>query len=295
MQLKNWNDLRYLLAIERGQTLATAARMLNVDDTTVSRRLEALQTALATRLVERRGDSRLFLTPAGVVVARRAEAMEEQLVAIHEAISGGGTSFAGTVRITSVPLVVNRLLAPNVGTLLRDHPGLIVELIPESRDLSLTRREADLAIRLARPTTGGTSVKARRIGELTYAAYAATALKPTDTRLQSWITYEEAMAHLPQAQWIAKASRNTQSSVSGLRVRDAETALEATAAGHGKTLLPCVVADRDLRLRRVQTTGSLPLPSRDLWLLAHGDQVELGRVSTATTRIERLLGRPSAE
>lgn len=295
MHLKNWNDLRYLLAIERGQTLAAAARMLGVDDTTVSRRLEVLQTALATQLVERRGDSRLFLTPAGVAVARRAEAMEQQLEAIPEVIGSEGTSCAGTVRITSVPLLVNRLLAPSVDLLLGDHPDLVVELIPDSRDLSLTRREADLALRLARPKAGGTSVKARRIGELTYAAYAATGMKATDVRQLSWITYEEAMAHLPQAQWIAKATRNTPSSVSGLRVRDAETALEAAAACQGMTLLPTAVADRDQRLSRIQLDGSLPLPSRDLWLLAHGDQIGLRRISVATEWIEQLLGNSEGE
>ena len=76
MQPANWNDLRYLLAIMRGRTLTSAARQLRVDDTTVSRRLAALQAALQTQLVQRHADNKMSLTAAGQIVARRAEAME---------------------------------------------------------------------------------------------------------------------------------------------------------------------------------------------------------------------------
>jgi DNA-binding transcriptional LysR family regulator len=86
MLLRNWNDLRFLLAIERGQTLTGAARLLKVDDTTVGRRIEALQHELGVRLVQRAAGGRLLLTPTGLAVARRAEAMEHQLDEISEIV-----------------------------------------------------------------------------------------------------------------------------------------------------------------------------------------------------------------
>jgi DNA-binding transcriptional LysR family regulator len=104
-----------------------------------------------------------------------------------------------------------------------------------------------------------------------------------------WITFADEMSHLPQARWIASATRQAEGRLSGLRVRDAETALEATAAGLGKTLLPVIVATRDPRLRRLDVTGR-SWPSREIWLLAHATQLELARVQAATRWVERVLG-----
>jgi DNA-binding transcriptional LysR family regulator len=75
----------------------------------------------------------------------------------------------------------------------------------------------------------------------------------------------------------------------GLRVHDAETALEATVAALGKTLLPIMVADRDARLRRLDLNDR-PYPSREIWLLAHADQLELARVRAVIEWVERLTG-----
>jgi DNA-binding transcriptional LysR family regulator len=290
MQRPNWNDLRYLLAVQRGQTLA-AARLLGVDDTTVSRRLAALQAALRAQLVQRRGADRLVLTQAGELVAQRTEAMEQHFRAISEVGGSDRLPVRGAVRITSVPILINRLLARAAGSLLEDHPGLIVELIPESRDLSLMRREADIAVRLARPSTGGARVRGRRIGDLLYGGYAAAGLSPRETRRLPWITYEDVMSHLPQAKWIARAANGVGGSVSGLRVHDAETALEAAVAGLGKTLLPVVVAGRDARLRRLASDANNgePLPRREIWLLTHADDAELSRISAAASWIERAV------
>jgi DNA-binding transcriptional LysR family regulator len=290
MQRPNWNDLRYLLAVQRGQTLA-AARLLGVDDTTVSRRLAALQAALRAQLVQRRGADRLVLTQAGELVAQRTEAMEQHFRAISEVGGSDRLPVRGAVRITSVPILINRLLARAAGSLLEDHPGLIVELIPESRDLSLMRREADIAVRLARPSTGGARVRGRRIGDLLYGGYAAAGLSPRETRRLPWITYEDVMSHLPQAKWIARAANGVGGSVSGLRVHDAETALEAAVAGLGKTLLPVVVAGRDARLRRLASDANNgePLPRREIWLLTHADDAELSRISAAVSWIERAV------
>jgi DNA-binding transcriptional LysR family regulator len=289
MQPVNWNDLRYLLAVWRGQTLANAARRLNVDDTTVSRRLAALQAMMGTQLVQRQEDGRLMLTSAGEMVAQRAEAMEQQFDSINEVVGLDRDPCGGTVRVTSVPILINRLFVRFVGALLEQHPGLIIELVPDSRDLSLTRREADLAIRLARPASGGTNVKARRIGTLEYAAYTSTAVKLRDARHLPWITFDEAMSYLPQARWIARAVKDATRSISGLRMHDAETALEAAAAGLGITLLPTAIADRDTRLRPVPSIGAQPCPSRDIWLLAHADQINLARVSTVIKWVEGVV------
>ena len=288
MQPKNWNDLRFLLAIRRGQTLKAAARQLHVDDTTVSRRLAALRLDTGVQLVQRGRDGRFVLTEVGDLVARHVEAMEQHFQSISSVVGIDGDTCIGTVRVTSVPILTNRLFAGSAGDLVENHPDLVIELIPDSRDLNLAHREADVAVRLARPTTGGMNVKARCIGALAYAPYASTTIPLRKVSRLPWITYEESMSHLPHARWMSGVARGKRS-LSGLRVHDAETALEATVAGLGKTLLPTLVADRDARLRRLSPSNDRPCPSREIWLLAHADQVELARVKAVTGWVEKLV------
>jgi DNA-binding transcriptional LysR family regulator len=291
MQPPSWDDLRYVLAVKRGQTLAAAARQLRVDDTTVSRRLSSLQAALNMRLVRRTPDHRLLLTRAGETVARRAEVMERQVQSIGHAAHAGQERCTGTVRLTSVPILINRLLAGAAKELLESHPGLTLELLPDGRDYSLTRREADIAVRLARPRNGGRNVRMRRIGVLGYAIFAPAAVAPRQLRRLSWITFDDEMSHLPQARWIASATQGAESCLAGVRVRDAETALEATAAGLGKTLLPTIVAARDPRLRRLDVDACQPARSREIWLLVRADQAERPPVAATIRWLEKLVGR----
>jgi DNA-binding transcriptional LysR family regulator len=288
MQQGNWNDLRYLLAIKRGQTLAAAARQLSVDDTTVSRRLAALQSAFGAQLFVRHADGTLALTPIGDAMVDRAEIMERQFNQIGGVVEADRDPCVGTVRLTSVPIVVNRLLVPAAKALLDRHPRLQMELIPDSRNLSLTRCEADLAIRIGRPTAGGSTVKARRVGTLCYSAYMSMTYSPREAARLAWITYGEAMSRLPQAQWIARAAKG-RGPISGLRVHDAETALEAVVAGLGKTLLPSVIGDRDRRLQRFDLDEREGRPAREIWLLAHSKELKFTRIAAAIAWVEETL------
>ena len=291
MQSPNWSDLRYLLAIKRGQTLRAAARQLRVDDTTVSRRLTSLQEGLGKQLIQRRGGSKLVLTEAGERVALAAEAMERHYASVAALVRGDTCS--GTVRLTSVPILTNRLFACSFGDLATRYPNLVLELIPDSRDFNLTRREADIAIRLARPVTGGMSVKAHRVGTLNYAPYVSRDMPRRLIRPLPWITYEDSMSHLPHARWMERAGQRDGAGQSSLRVHDAETALEAAVAGLGKTLLPSLVADSDKRLRRIDVTVGEPLPAREIWLLAHADQLELARVAAVIEWVKKIVGKLS--
>ena len=287
MQPNNWNDLRVLLAVKRGQTLGAAARQLHVDDTTVSRRLAALQSELGARLVERHGHNRLMLTEVGEAVVRQAEAIEHRFELVREIVSHGEDT--GTVRVTSVAILTNRLFVRAVPQLAAEHPGLTVELIPEGRNLNLALREADVAVRLARPTLGGLNIRARRIGRLDYAVYVAKAVSLREARRLPWIAYQQAMSHLPQARWMAAAAKGDDRELCNLRVHDAETALEAAASGLGKTLLPSLVADRDMRLRSIDPGVDRPCPAREIWLLAHSDQLALAKTTAVMDWIARTI------
>jgi DNA-binding transcriptional LysR family regulator len=272
----NWDDLRYLLAAARAESFAAAARQLGVNESTVARRIAQAERRLGARLFERVG-GRLAMTAAGVQLLRRAELMEREVQAAEAELSGADRRAAGLVRITAVPLLVNRVLLPALPGLLAAHPHLQIELIAEPRDLSLTRREADIALRLARPQKELRAL-ARRVGELDYAVYGPAAAGPDEAL--PWITYEDSLRDLPQARWIAAQIAGDPEAAPQLLVNDAEAILAGLKAGLGKSLLPTALGARDPALKRL---GDCPPGlTREVWLMVHPDLKDLVRSKVVT-------------
>ncbi len=289
MQHPNWNDLRYILAVSRGGTLAAAARLLKVDDTTVARRIAVIQKSIGAQFVQRIGDGTLQLTPSGERAARHAEVIESEIASLTKSMSGEDNEISGTVRVTSVPVVINRILIPAAKRILSRHPRLQMELIADSRDLSLTRRETDIALRLARPKTGGSKVTARRVGSLEYGVYAAATLSARESENLPWVTYDDSMAHLPQSQSIRSIVAGGGNSTAAMLVNDTEGMFEAVIAGLGQSLLPCIVADADTRLKKLDAKRSSPVLTRDLWLITHSEIKSLGRIQAVMKWIEETV------
>jgi DNA-binding transcriptional LysR family regulator len=167
---------------------------------------------------------------------------------------------------------VNRILVPALPRLLRDHPQLRVELIAEPRDLSLTKREADIALRLARPRQEVRAV-ARRVGQLDYAVYGPSWRR---SQLLPWVTYDDSMADLPQGRWMAERAIRERDAQAQVMVNDAEAMLQSVKAGLGKSLLPIPIGDQEPGLER-HGDGSVLL-SRELWLMVHPELRELVRI-----------------
>ncbi|MCU9839017.1 LysR family transcriptional regulator [Ruegeria sp. WL0004] len=277
----NWDDMRFLLAVAQAGSLKAAARSLGVDKTTVSRRLRALEAALGRQVVEVRGQG-LNLTDFGRRLHRHAEVMRDEMQAV-DALAGADTGGAlGTVRLTAVPMVINQILVPALDDLRATAPGLRLELIAEARDLSLLRGEADIALRLARPTEGGQSVLARKLGDLDYAAYAVHGAAGE----MPWIGYETRMSYLPQAAAIARSA--AAEGATDISVNDAETLYRLVCAGHGKTLLPRIVGAAEPRLVELPYRHGA-LPKRELWLMLRRELRELERVRLVAQWIERTL------
>ena len=263
----NCDDVKFVLAVARGQTLSAAARQLKVDQTTVGRRLAALEQAAGTKLFHR-VDGRLVPTEAGEIVSTRAERVEMEMLALEEQLAGADNTPAGVVRLTATPILANRLLIPRLGPLLSKHPKLVVEIVAEPRNLSLTRRDADIAVRFARPEAG--PMLCRRLGRISFSTYAPAG----HAAALPWLTYEERFSHLPQARWIAQ-NTDTSDQVQ-LKVNDAESLYQATVARLGRTVLPDFVAHDDARLARLSPK---PVVDREAWLLVHPDMRHLPRIS----------------
>lgn len=282
MQSFEWDDLRYCLALNRAGSLSAAGRAMGVSDTTVARRIKALETKLGASVFLAAAQGQFMPTPVGKIVLDRAEAMERESVAIAEAVGREGPLLADTVRISTVPILSNRVLLPALSALHQEHPELIVELVPDGRNLDLNKREADLALRFARPAIGGLKVKARRIGCIGFEVFES--VEGVEGEEAPWITYDDTFASLPQARWMAGQG----GSAAPLRVSDAETALEAAVIGIGRTVLPGKVGRTDRRLRVVDLPSATSLPNRDVWLLSHEDQNKRRAVATVKAWLQEI-------
>ena len=200
------------------------------------------------------------------------------------------------MRLTSVPILINRVLVPSVPALVKRHPALRLELIAEPRDLSLSKREADIALRLARPrTSAGRTLLVRKIGDLPYAVYASASYPRNGKAKLPWITYEDAMADLPQARWMAAAMARDGALSAPIMVNDAEAILQAVQAGLGRSLLPRAVGDRASGMRRLDTTSRSTVFSRELWLLVHPDLRPLARIAAVIDWLENVVRKLEAK
>ena len=286
MQALDWNDLRYLVAAEQTGSFAAAARRLRVDQATVGRRLRALQDAMGTPLVERTPGS-LTLTAAGRRALLAGEAMSEAALELERTIDAGRPEVAGLLRITATEALASRIVAPRIPELTLRHPGLTIELHVSNERMSLSRREADIAVRLSRPVEP--AIAARRAGTLGVALYASRDYvrrrgKPTRETLRDHdlLGYDRPLAAASSAlAWIDEVRGGRVV----LRSNGALSLLGATAAGLGVGALPCFLGDAEPGLVRI-----LPeVRAREIWLAVHGDLRRSARVRAGLDFLEAVL------
>lgn len=166
----NWDDIRIFLAIARSGQILAAGKRLGLNHATVARRLTALEDNLGARLFDR-STSGCVLTEAGARFFDRAETMEAQALAAKADLGSNTPEISGTVRIGAPDGFGVAYLAPRLGLLTRQHPGLTVQLVPVPRSFSLSRREADIAVTIDRPDTG--RLVAGKLVDYTLGLYAA--------------------------------------------------------------------------------------------------------------------------
>lgn len=282
--MTQWSDLRVVLALGREPSFAAAARRLGIDQTTVGRRLAALEDALKGRLFLR-ARGRLIPTALGEEAIARAEQVEASIQALEKAAGESGETVSGRVRITAVPILVNQLIVPRVLALLQRHRGLAIDANADSRNLSLSHRETDIALRFARPESG--AGLCRKAGTLAFSVYAPAGNGAEEL---PWVTYEERFGHYPQARWVA--DNVVPEHLCPLRVNDAEGLAQAVRSGLGRGVLPDFMAARDPALTRM---SGEPVLRRELWLLVHPDLRHLPRVAAVLDWLAALPASLEAE
>lgn len=286
----DWDDLRHFAALADHGSLSAAARRLKVEHATVARRIAALEAAAGAKLVDRRG-GRYVLTPDGERVADHARRMNAEALAIERALRAGRGEEAVEVSVSAPPLFVTHLIAPRLGVLKRAHPRLRLHLLGESRTASLSGGEADLAVRLSRPTDGALVV--RRVGTVTYRLYADAAyLDAHPAAERGFIAFDESLDGAPHQVWL-KAMAGERPIV--FRTNDLGIQCAAAKAGVGIAALPGFVGTA-AGLAEADPDGRSF--SRDVWLAFHRDLRDNPAVSAVASYLAECLrpgGPPPAD
>ncbi len=276
----DWNDLRYALELGRHGTLSGAARALHVNHATVARRIASLEASLGITLFER-GARGYRTTAAAEPVLAAAEQVEAPLLRLgRESEARRSTDIAGTIRITATEGVASHMVAPGLAGLRQRWPLLEVEIVVEHRSLSLARREAEIALRWARPTKG--ELFATRLGPVPYRLYR----HPRAVDHVSVAALDESLADLPESRWLSQQTDFRQA----IRSNSMLPLIVAARSGACAILLPEFVGRHIPEL--VADDGKPPV-TRELWLLLHRDLRKAPRVrATAdyfTESIRKLL------
>ncbi len=262
--MADWEDLHHFVTLAREGTLSAAARTLGVDHATVARRVAALEESTRLKLIDRRSRA-TTLTDDGKRIALVAAPMEEAAFAVGRAAQAAKPGVDGEVTISAPPNFASSVIAPQLARLRRQYPGIRIKLIGEKRRASLSRREADVALRLMRPVEAGLFV--RRIGSFGFSLYgAASYLEKSPPHAFAFIGYDASMAESPQEVWLRTIIGEREVV---LRTNDLETQVAAARAGLGIAALPHYLGDGDPHLQRHEVAHK-PI-SRDVWLAVHRD------------------------
>jgi DNA-binding transcriptional LysR family regulator len=262
-----WDDLRVLLAVHQAGSFARAATSLGVDPATVGRRMRALREALGAPVLEG-PPRRVQLTAVGARALEAARRMEEAAQALDRARVAAVEEVSGTLRLSVTEAIATGLVVPRLGELQGRFPSLRVELVGGNEAVNLSRREADLALRLFRPEEP--ALTARRAGTLAFAPYVSAAYvrargapTPGDLGSHLLLGYEARLARgSPPLAWLDELGGAVR-----LRTGSALAMHAAVRAGLGIGVLPCFLGDADPTLSRVR----IPPRTRELWLVVHSD------------------------
>ena len=285
-----WDDLRIFLAIYRHQQLTAAGRTLGADQSTVGRRLAALEGRLDAKLFARTRDG-LLPTPAAERLAARAQRMEEEAFAIDRESAGEEERLTGSVRITAPDGFAAKVLASLLAKLTRVYPQIEVELVADNRIVSLSKREADIALRVgSRPRESG--VVTRKLTEYASGLYASRdyvkrrGLPKPDYRKHDCIAYELDSPPYGDVRWMAEHAKSARVA---FRANTNWAILAATHEGLGFSLLPTfLVRDETGLVEARAPRDTLVFP---VWLVLHKDLQQAARVRACADFLAAELGR----
>ena len=285
----DWNDLRYFLELSRQGKLVKAAARLHVDHTTVSRRISLLEKQLDVRLFDKspRGYQ---LTDAGLRLLPMAEKIEAQSNQLYQDISGKDARLSGTVRVATPEALGSQVIAHYVTEFRSEHPDIEIELVAETRRMSLSKREADIAINFARPDSG--RLISWKLCDYRLKLYAAREYLDShpvinsqdDLAQQHFVSYIDDLIEMPELRFFENTIRNAHVV---FRSTNVSAQFNAILDGIGLGMVHCFMARNDERL--IPVLDDQIWVDRTYWLLVHEDLRQVARVDAVCQFLTRVL------
>ena len=264
----DWDNLRFVLAVAREGSALRAARALGVNQTTVLRRLDALEAETGEPLFER-GRAGQSLTPLGCAAREAAERMEHEAQAFLNALAAQRRALSGSVRLTTSESLANRFVTPCLRDFQNRYPDVSIELIANDQRMDIARGDADVALRAgSRPE--GTGIVARRLPDNQWSIYCSRAYADerglpkdrADLANHDVVGTEGRMAELPGQVWLIESAPTA---VIRFRSNSMVNLVANLKAGLGVSALPTVIGDAEPDL--VRCFPPLPGVSSEMWLI----------------------------
>ena len=285
----DWNDLRYFLELSRQGKLVKAALRLQVDHTTVSRRIASLEKQLQARLFDK-SPTGYQLTDAGMRLLPMAEKIESQSNHLYQALSGKDARLSGTVRISTSEGIGAQVIARHIGEFRAEHPDIEIELMADTRRTSLSKREADIAITFSRPESGRLKswklcdYRLKLYGSCDYLTHHSKIVTTDDLAQHEFVSYIDDLIEIPELRYFEGTFKNPHVV---FRSTNLNAQYNAIRSGVGLGLVHCFMAANDPQMMAV-----LPdqiLVQRSFWLMVHEDLRDVARVDAVCRFITRLL------
>lgn len=284
----NWDDVRIFLAVARAGQILGAARRLELNHATVSRRIAALEDGLGAKLF-RRLTTGSELTPAGERFLDIAERMEADMIAARSELAGGDEDISGTVRIGAPDGFGVAFLASRLGALTAQHRDLKIQLVPVPRSFSLSRREADIAITTERPSEG--RLVAQKLVDYSLGLYASRAYAKENglPATQSELKAHRLVGYVPDLVFspsLAYADEFSPGWDAAFSISSALGQVEAVRSGAGIGILHAFIARSLPELAPVQAAKPI---RRAYWLVYHESVRPLRRIQAVAGFITRAV------
>ncbi len=291
--MEQWDDIRFFLAIARERSLSGAARALGVDHATVGRRLTAFERRLGAKLFSRTPEG-FAISSAGQAILNQAEGMEAAALAVDRLATGLDTRSSGLVRLTTIEILAHQVILPALATLLEKHPQLQVDLLISLRTLDIARRQADIAVRIPRPTDS--NLVCRKLGEFGVTAYASRRYlaahgrprRGAGLRGHSLINFPITPAELG----IPFHGESLEGTRVAMHATGGFAQMKAVAEGIGICELACCVADDHPELERLWSAERPTM--RPVWLVVHQDLRRAAKIRLVSNAIAEAFERDAA-
>jgi DNA-binding transcriptional LysR family regulator len=273
MQNLDWGDVRYFLEVVRAGSVSQAAQRLSVNQTTVSRRISALEDTLNKKLFERSGNG-WVLTPVGERLVASAENMAEEAHTIERQVMADSHELRGKLRVTVPDSCTQFLVMPALLSFTQRYPDVDLEIIATRTVLDLAAREADVALRTTDEPPP--NLVGKRVAQIGYAIFGTREILAAvesdaydgDVPCITWIG--DGATRPP---WVEKSFPKTRRLY---RTSELGVMAEMAHLGIGMAQMPCVLGDRDPLLHRIP--ARYVEPGWGLWVLSHVDLRTTARV-----------------